>query len=392
MSLLNDAASEMIFPLLPLFLVSTLGAGPAFLGLVEGVAETTASMVKLAGGWLSDRLRRRKPWIVWGYGVAAVVRPAVALATLPWHVLAVRFTDRLGKGVRTAPRDALLAASVPPSRRGTAFGVHRAADHVGAVIGPLLAAGLLLLFPGELRLVFALSLVPGMLAVLIVLARVREVVPAAPPIHDDDPAPGPPAPAPSSLARSRPGTALSPAFRRYIAVLALFTLGNASDAFLLLRAQDLGVGVAAIPLLWGALHVSKSLWNVVGGALADRLGSHSAIVGGWAVYALTYAGFALADAAWHVWALFLLYGLFYGLTEAPEKALVAGLSGAERRGTAYGAYHFAIGLAALPASVLFGAVWQTWGATAAFLLGAGIGVAAAALLVLLVPAPSPRTT
>ena len=363
-SLLNDVSSEMIFPLLPLFLVQVLGAGPAFLGLVEGIAESTASIVKLFGGWISDRIGRRKPLAVWGYGIAAVARPLIAIATAPWHVLAVRFTDRIGKGIRTAPRDALLAESVAPERRGAAFGVHRAADHTGAVLGPLVAAALLWWLPGRLRLVFALAAVPGIAAVLLLVLMVREVPIAAPPRD-----------APQITLRD-----LGPAFPRYLTVLVLFTLGNASDAFLLLRAEELGVTIAMIPLLWGVLHVSKVIWSVPGGLVADRAGPGRVIVAGWLVYALVYAGFAFATEEWHVWGLFMVYGLFHGLTEAPEKALVAALAPAELRGRAFGSYHFAIGVAALPASLLFGMIWEGVSSKAAFATGAGIALTAALLL------------
>ncbi|HEX7090374.1 MAG TPA: MFS transporter [Longimicrobiales bacterium] len=481
-SLLNDAASEMIFPLLPVFLVQTLGAGPVFLGLVEGVAETTSSLVKLVGGWLSDRVRRRKALVGWGYAVAAGARPLIALASAPWHVLAVRFVDRVGKGVRTAPRDALLADSVVPERRGTAFGLHRAADHAGAVLGPLLASGLLLLAPGRVRLVFAVAAVPGILSVLILLWRVREVAPlAAGPTGGRRSARAAGAPATSAVASAGEGTAWSDAaggsessgsdavgstglgegaaagsaepgegaaaggaepgesvaaggaepgesvaagntesdesdattgtergandaaalagaegaggaagFRAFLAAVAVFTLGNASDAFLLLRAQQLGVAVPALPLLWGAFHVSKMLWSVPGGMLADRIGARRAILAGWAVYAAIYAGYGAADSAWHGWALFLAYGLFYGLTEAPEKALVARLAPAARRATGFGAFHSVVGLTALPASVLFGLVWEAFGAAAAFGMGAALGLAAALVLAVAVPADAPR--
>ncbi len=366
-SFLNDTASEMAYPLLPLFLVGVLGAGPAFLGVVEGIAESTASLAKLGGGVLSDRLGRRKALLVWGYGVAALARPLLALAAAPWHVLAVRFTDRIGKGIRSAPRDALLVDSTPPDRKGTAFGLHRAADHAGSVLGPLLAAGLLLLVPGNLRLVFALTAVPGLLTVMVLVRGVKEAA-ATPPT-------GPDTPAPAGSLRE-----MGPAFPRYLAVLLLFTLGNASDAFLLLRAQDLGVPAAALPLLWGTLHVSKMLWNLPGGMLADRLRPLRLILGGWLVYALVYGGFALADSSWEVWALFSIYGLFHGLTESPEKALVAELAPAHLRARAFGAFHFAIGLGALPASLLFGLLWQWKGAPAAFWVGACLALASALLL------------
>ena len=373
-SCLNDASSEMIFPLLPVFLVGTLGAGPAFLGLVEGVAETTAAFVKLGGGWLSDRVGRRRALVGWGYGVAAATRPLMAAALAPWHVLTIRFADRVGKGVRTAPRDALLAESVEPAIRGRAFGVHRAADHAGAILGPVLAAGILLLRPGELRLVFLLAALPAALAVLAVVARVREIAPGEPTGRTGEPAP-------RVLTGSVPDrSTFRPPFLRYLGVLVLFTLGNASDAFLLLRAEALGVGLALVPILWSVLHVSKMVWNVVGGALADRVGPVPAIVAGWLVYAGTYAGFAVADSAWHAWALFGAYGLFYGLTEPTERSLVASLASSEGRARAFGAYHFAIGIAALPASVIFGVVWEVLGVDAAFYLGAGLALVSALLL------------
>ncbi|MGW8265300.1 MAG: MFS transporter [Longimicrobiales bacterium] len=401
-SFLNDTASEMAYPLLPLFLVGMLGAGPAFLGMVEGIAESTASLAKLGGGFLSDRARKRKSLVVWGYGVASLARPLLALATVPWHVLAVRFTDRIGKGVRSAPRDALLVDSVPPDRKGTAFGLHRAADHAGSVLGPLLAAALLLLVPDGLRLIFALTAMPGLLTVMILVKGVREVAPGVAdernaeglPIEAPDRSvdgsgqePGPDgSEAPGAEGRGRADLApptlrsLGPAFPRYLVVLLLFTLGNASDAFLLLRAQDLGVPVAALPLLWGAFHVSKMVWNVPGGMLADRIRPMNLILAGWLLYAAVYAGFAAAGTSWQVWALFGVYGLFFGLTESPEKALVAELAPSRLRGRAFGVFHFAVGLGALPASLLFGILWQWKGAPAAFGVGSGFALFAALLL------------
>jgi MFS family permease len=364
-SLFTDLSSEMIYPLLPFFLTQTLGAGPAFLGIVEGIAETTASVLKLASGWLSDRVGRRKPLVLAGYGIASVARPLIALAAAPWQVLAIRFSDRVGKGIRTAPRDALLADSADARVRGAAFGFHRGADHAGAVIGPLTASAILLLAPGRYRLVFALAAIPAAVSVVILWLRVQERAVAA-------------SAAPN--VRFEGFGNLPPAFRWFLAAVALFTLGNATDAFLLLRAQQLGVPIAAIPALWAVLHVSKMAWSVPGGMLADRVGPRFAIVSGWLLYAAIYAAFALASSAWHVWALFLSYGLFYGLTEAPEKALVAALATPAQRGAAFGAYHFAIGVAALPASVIFGLVWQRFGAPAALFTGAIIALCATVLI------------
>jgi MFS family permease len=387
-----DVAGEMMYPLLPAFLTVVLGANAAFLGLVEGVAESTASLLKLGGGWLSDRLGVRKPLAAWGYGIAAVARPLLALVTAPWQLLVARAADRAGKGIRAAPRDALLAGSVDAERRGVAFGFQRAMDNAGAVVGPLVAAGLMALWAGGYRRVFALSAVPGVLSVLAVLRLTREVGPGGAAAGLGPEAVGGAEPEGPALP-SRPRlslTAFGEPFRGYLGAVFLFTLGNSSDAFLLLRAGQLGVATAAIPLLWAAFNLSKTVWNLPGGALSDRLGPRRSILLGWGLYALVYAGFALAGHTWHAWALFLVYGLFYGLTEAPERAYVAQMAPEELRSMAYGTFHFAVGLAALPASLLFGAVWEMVSPSAAFLVGAGLGVAAAILLTLLTPSrPAP---
>jgi MFS family permease len=321
-SLLTDASSEMIYPLLPAFVTGVLGAGAAFLGAVEGLAETTAALLKLVAGRLADRLPRRKPLVVAGYGLSSATRPLVALAAAPVHVLAIRLLDRVGKGVRGAPRDALLADVTTEGQRGRAYGFHRAMDHAGAVVGPILASAVLL-FTRDLRIVFALSAVPAALAMAALVAAVRED-PRPRPVHAD--------------AQEREG-GLRPGLRPYLAVLAVFTLGNSSDAFLLLRAQEAGVGLALIPLLWSFHHLVKSAASTAGGTLSDRVGRKKAIVAGWTVYALAYAGFTHARTATHVFLLFAVYGLFYALTEGPERALVADLAGPDARGRAFGLYH-----------------------------------------------------
>lgn len=383
-SLLNDLSSEMIYPLLPVFLTVVLGAGPAFLGWVEGLAESVSSILKLLSGWLSDRLRRRKRLVVWGYVVANAARPLVAAAQAPWHVLAIRFADRVGKGVRTAPRDALLADSARPERRGLAFSFQRAMDHAGAVAGPAVAFGLLALWPGAFRRVFWLAAVPGGMALLVLLLLVRERVPVIA-------AAAPGGTAGGGLPARAAG--LPRSFWSYLVAVLLFTLGNSSDAFLLLRANHLGVSATALPLLWGALHVSKVVWSVPGGLWSDLAGRKTAILSGWGVYTAVYLGFAFADAAWQGWALFALYGLFYGLTEGPERALTVDFVPEGKRAAALGAYHLAIGIGALPASVIFGVVWQRWGAHAAFLMGAALALVSALWLTVGVrsPAREPRT-
>lgn len=374
-SFLSDVASEMIYPLLPVLLATTLGAGALAVGWVEGAAESLAAFLKLLAGLGSDRSRRRKPWVVAGYALAGVARPLVAFAGSVGQVLAVRLSDRVGKGLRSAPRDALLAASVAPAERGRAFGFHRAADHAGALVGPLVAAGLLALGLG-LPTVFLWAFVPGLLAPLVVLFGVRERAAEAPP-----------APPGTGLGLERQEVrALTP----YLVTLAVFTLGNSTDAFLLLRAVELGVPVAAVPLLWAFLHAVKSGLGTWGGGLSDRFERRRVIGLGWGLYALVYLGLAAATVAWQVWALFALYGLHYALVEGAEKALVAELVPAARRGAAFGWYHGVIGLCALPASVAFGALWQTAGAGVAFTCGAVAAGLAAGLLATWVEVPARR--
>ena len=362
-SLLTDMSSEMIYPLLPSFLVGPLKAGPAFVGLVEGIAESVASLTRLVAGRISDQKPRRKPMIVAGYGLSSVMRPLVAVAAAPWHVLAIRTADRVGKGLRGAPRDALLAEVTPVADFGRAFGFHRGMDHLGAVAGPLIASGLLL-WRSDLRLVFALAAVPALASLVVLVLGVREE-PRAVGIRTD--AKGPAAPLP-------------PGLRRYLFVVAVFTLGNSSDAFLLLRAQQAGVALALVPLLWAALHVVKSSASTAGGALSDRFGRRPVITAGWILYALVYGGLALATRAWQVWALFAVYGLFTALTEGPERALVAELAPASRRGAAFGAYYAVTGVMLLPASLLMGVLWQTVGPATALRAGAALALAAALLL------------
>jgi MFS family permease len=380
-SLLTDASSEMIYPLLPAFLTGTLRAGPAFLGAVEGLAEAVAAALKVASGRAADRLARRKPLVLAGYGLSSLVRPLVALATLPVHVLLVRVLDRVGKGVRSAPRDALVAQVTPAGEHGRAFGFQRAMDHTGAMIGPLVASAALWL-TGDLRLVFALAAIPAALAVATLALGVREEPRerATAATRAGDPGLATPAAA---------GARLEPALVRYLAVLALFTLGNSSDAFLLLRAQEAGVAVALVPAVWSLHHLVKAGLSTWAGALSDRVGRRRAITLGWAVYALAYAGFAAARTPLAIVALFAFYGLFHAFTEGAERALVAALAAEESRGRAFGLFHALTGAALLPASVLTGLLWQRFGAAAA--LGTGALLAALAALGLLLFVPEPGT-
>jgi MFS family permease len=388
-SFFTDASSEIIAPLLPLFLVGTLGASVSFVGIIEGAAESVASLIKLASGWWSDRAGRRKPLIVLGYGIASVVRPTMAFADSAVQVLGIRLADRVGKGIRAAPRDALLSASIAPEHRGRAFGFHRTSDHAGAVVGPIIAMICLNWLGMPLRQLFLVAAIPGALALLVVVFGVREeragTVPLVPVVEpavadDDITALAAPASAPVAVA-----TSLGTPFRRTLLAIVLFTLGNSTDAFLLLRANQLGVPVSAIPLLWLVLHAVKMLSSTPGGILSDRFGRKPLIAGGWMLYALVYAGFAVATDAWQAWALFAVYGLVFGMTEGNEKALVADLVPVHRRGAAFGWYHGAIGVAALPASVLFGLLWDRYGAGVAFATGSAIALLATLTFVTLVP-------
>jgi MFS family permease len=370
-SLLNDGASEMIYPLLPVFLTAVLGAGPAALGVIEGIAEATASLLKLFSGYVSDRVKRRKGWIVAGYSLSNVIRPLIAFSTSWLHVLVLRFSDRVGKGLRTSPRDAIIADSTPLEYRGMAYGFHRAMDHSGAIVGPLLATALLLVFHDDIKTIFLLSFIPGMLAVLMLVFGLREK-------HAEGPR------TPSAPFNFRSAWAEMPAgFRKYLLIILIFTLGNSTDAFLLLRAQQLGVSVAFLPIIWVVLHIVKMGFSVPGGVLSDRIGRKKVIVAGWLVYALVYAGFGAASAHWHAWALFAVYGIYFGLTEGAEKALVADFAPVHLRGSSFGLYHLVVGAGALPASLLFGFVWQEFGSTAAFGMGAGLALMAGGMLSML---------
>jgi MFS family permease len=373
-SLLTDLSSEMIYPLLPVFLTTVLGAGPQALGLIEGVAESTASLLKVISGRWSDRARRRKPLVVVGYSLAGAVRPLIGLAAAWPTVLLLRFADRVGKGLRTSPRDALIADATLPAQRGEAFGLQRAFDHAGAVAGPLIAAALLTIAGLSLRAVFLLAAVPAVAVVALLVGWVREV---------------PRETVGASTNIMGAWRELGRPLHVVLAALLLFTLGNSADAFLLLRLSDAGVSTAGVALLWSAFHVVKMFSTYACGRVSDRLGRRLMVTTGWSFYAAVYLAFALVGSRTAVIATFLAYGLYYGLTEPVERAWVADLAPAHLRGTAFGLYHGVIGLAALPASLLFGLLWQRFGTPVAFLTGAGFALAATVVLALM-PRGSPR--
>jgi len=379
-SFLNDTASEMVYPVLPMFLTKVLGASIGFVGVIEGIAESTASLLKLASGWLSDRIGKRKGFVVAGYALAALSRPFIGATAHASQVLGIRFLDRFGKGIRTAPRDVLIAESASAGNRGASFGFHRMMDNLGAVAGPLCAFLLLQYAKIDLRLLFFITAIPGIIAVIVVLWFVRETKKVNA-VGD-----------PPSVSRTGPKAKkkLPGTFYVFLIAIALFTLGNSSDAFLLLRAQGVGVAVPLLPIVWVLHSGVKSVVSLPGGIISDRFGRKPAIVSGWIIYAAVYAGFAFVSTQLGVWLLFASYGVFYGLTEGVEKALVTDLVHEDIRGTAFGVYHAVIGLLAFPSSALFGLLWQHYGHETAFLTGTGLAIISAVVFVAGVRSPLAR--
>jgi MFS family permease len=364
-SLINDAASEMIYPLIPLYLSSVLMTGPRALGIIEGIAEATASMLKLFSGVIIDRTHRAKPWIVFGYGLAGLGRPLIAFVSSWPMLLVLRFADRVGKGLRTSPRDALLAASAGPDMRGLAFGLHRAMDNAGAVVGPV-AAALLLAAGLSLKEIFLWSILPAVLCLVLAVA-IREQKGGIP------------------VATKHFNWRLAdmpPVFKRYLVIVAIFTLGNSSNMFLLLRARELGVAEAQIPLLWAAVSVVAMLFSTPLSALSDRWGRVRLLTAGYLAYGLFYflmGGIAHDGLA--MVTLFAFYGLFMAATEGVEKALVADLAPDGLQGTAFGWFNLVAGIMLLPASVLFGWLYQQFSPLVAFAFSGGCAMLAALLLI-----------
>ena len=376
-SLATDAATEAIYPLLPFFLTRVLGATAVSLGIVEGAAEAVNSVIKIGSGRLADRSRSKRRLVLLGYSISSIARPFIAITTSWLQVFSVRVLDRVGKGIRGAPRDAMLASWTTPTTRGKVYGFHRGMDHLGAVVGPALASAFLYFYPDHYRTLFALTIVPGAIAVaLIVLVPEREPTAqlnADVATREHSPAAAVPLPR---------------EFTSFMLVLALFTLGNSTDAFLLLKLTDAAGSPKWIPMMWAALHVVKATVSVVGGSWSDRIGRRAVIAIGWLIYAAVYAGFARSDTLPDLLAWFLVYGLYFGFAEGTEKALVADLAPADRRGFAFGIYNAVQGLGTLAASVMFGLIWKSYGAGAAFGVGGALALAATALLLVLVrPAP-----
>ena len=377
-SFLTDVSSEMVVYILPLFLTNVLGVKTSIVGLIEGIAESTATLTRLPSGWLSDKLHTRKLLAIAGYGLSALNKPSLVLAGSWPAVLALRFIDRVGKGVRTAPRDALIADSSPAGQQGKNFGFHRTMDTAGAMLGVLGSAliiflsqqGALDLRESTFRTVVLVSSVPALLGVFVLWKFVRDIKPKAT--------------SGSSAATASAKQPLPLRFKLLLGIMVLFSLGNSSDAFLILRAQNVGLSVLQIMLLLGGFNLVYAIAATPLGSLSDKLGRTRVIVSGWIVFAFVYLGFSAASSPWHIVLLYAGYGLYYAGTEGNGKALVADIAPVASRGTAYGWYNTALGITALPASLLAGVLWETYGPKAPFLFGALLASASAVLLVLLI--------
>ena len=382
-SFFMDISSEMVINILPLFLSNVLGVGTSVIGLIEGIAEATASLLKVFSGWLSDRLRARKWLAVAGYGLSALAKPFFYFANSWAWILAVRWTDRVGKGIRTAPRDAMVADSIDESQRGLAFGFHRAADTGGATLGLLIALGIVWaaqsaavnLGQKTFQIIVLASLIPAALSVLSLVVGAKDV--------------------PVTSTREKPVITLKglgKPFLTFLLIVGLFDLGNSSDAFLVLRAQERGLSVIGILAMLVTFNLVYTVISAPAGAWSDRIGRRRIVIGGWLAYAVIYLGFALAQTGWHVWVLYAFYGLYYGLAYGTTKAMVADLVPAELRGTAFGTYNAILGLIDFPASLIAGILWegvggwQGFGPSAPFLFGAIMALAAAVLMLLWQPA------
>ncbi len=373
-SFLTDVSREMIYPLLPLYLRSVLGASTAFVGLVEGISESTSSVLNLLSGWLSDKIKKRKTLLLWGYSLSAVTRPLIAIATAGWHILLVRFVEKVGKGIRVPPRDALIAESCTPENRGRAFGLHRSMDNVGSILGPLLAFSLLVYLSNDYRTLFWISSIPAFLAIAILTFMVSEEP------RDIPKTESPTAKSQFSLKQ------FNKHFKIFLIATTVFELANSSNAFLLLRVKDLGLSLELIPIIYLFSNIFKTISSLPGGILSDKLGRRNVLVVGWIVYGISYLGFAFMTSVNQAWVVFGIYGLFYGMTEGVKKAFVADLVPKEVRGSAYGIHTFLVNFPQLPASLLLGVLWQKFNAAVAFSVGASFAILGGLFLLIFIPA------
>lgn len=370
-SFLNDLSSDMIFPFIPVFLTSVLGATATFVGVIEGVADATASVVKIFSGRFSDKMHRRKPFVVAGYGLSAFAKPLLAFAMAPWHVLVVRFLDRIGKGTRDAPRDALLSLSVEKRKVGKAFGFHRGADTLGAALGPLIGFLLLPLLGGNLRNLFLLSFVASFFSVLIIQLFIKDVSKEA-------------KESPKHVSRGKFKLAsLGFPFLIFLIASVIFTLGKASEVFLLLRAEEVGVAVFLLPIIYFVYNITFASFSAPVGMLSDKIGHRNTFMIGMLIFSLTYFAFARWHSVFAIWFLFGAYGLYSAFTEGVGRAIVADLVSENTRATAYGIYSACTGLALLPASIIFGVLWDHLGSSASFYYGGMLGILALVLFLFL---------
>ena len=373
-SFLTDVSREMIYPLLPLYLRSVLGASTAFVGLVEGIAESTSSVLNIVSGWLSDRIKKRKTLLLWGYSLSAVTRPLIAVATIGWHILLVRFVEKVGKGIRVPPRDALIADSCTPENRGKGFGLHRSMDNVGSILGPLIAFFLLIYLNNDYRALFWIASIPAFIAIGILTFVVSEKA------RDLSQTEAP------SVNRRFNLKQFNRNFKLFLIATIVFEMANSSNAFLLLRVKDLGLSLELIPIIYLFSNIFKTISSMPGGILSDKFGRRNVLAIGWIFYGLSYFGFAFITSVTQAWVIFGIYGLFYGMTEAVKKALVADLVPKEARGSAYGIHTFLVNFPQLPASLLLGILWQKYNAAVAFSVGASFAILGGFLLLIFIPA------
>ncbi|MDD3363560.1 MAG: MFS transporter [Syntrophomonas sp.] len=367
-SFFTDIAGYMIVPVLPLFLVGALGASTMLVGLIEGIAETTASLLKIFSGWFSDKVGKRKPLMLIGYSLSNIIRPLFGLSTGWGQVLAIKFADKVGKGLRTAPRDALLADSATEGGMGKAFGLHRTFDELGSAIGPLLAFWILSFFAGDYRQVFYWTAIPGALAILLIIVGIRDKAPK----HKEE-----------SKTIKLGFKGMGHEFILFSMIATIFAIGNSSDAFLILRAKDVGLATALVPLAYFAFNITFSILSYPMGALSDKLGRRPLLIGGFFIFGLVYLGFAFASRTWHIWLLFIAYGIYSAATDGIQRAYIADLIPAGKRGMGMGTFNALVGLAALPASILAGYLWKIKGPVATFGFGSLMAFLACFLLIIL---------
>jgi len=370
-SLLTDISSELIFTLVPLFLSDVLGATSTLIGLVGGLSDSADSLFRIVSGWFSDKIGKRKLLTTLGYSISTVAKPFMLLANSWGAVIGVRLGDRIGKGVRTSSRDALIADSVETKERGRSFGLHRAMDTAGAVIGLIIAAVIVYMIPGDkfhlernaYHWMIVIGIIPAVVAVVVLLTLVHERKKLA-------------ATAKAGIAKPVAITPFSNQFKLYLIIMALFTLGNSSDFFLILDAQNVKTPLLQVVLMLVLFNLTYALISTPMGVLSDKIGRKRVITIGWLIYGLVYLGFALSGSIWQIWVLFAVYGIYYGICEGAAKAFVADMVTVERRGTAYGLYNGVVGLMALPASLIAGVLWGNIAPAAAFYFGAGLALLA----------------